>query len=139
MGPLIDENKLQFDEKKTKENIEIYLKMFIINFKNIRFKLTAFGKINHLIVKYKLKRHFNNLRLPKEQKKAKTANSRKKLSEKMVEGIKKGTFHKKTFLLLSTNILGARTTKFEKTRIINATEYISFQRKPVNTPNYATM
>ena len=45
------------------------------------------------ILDYKIKRFISNLRLPKEQEQAKTAISRKKVSEKSVEGNKKWTFH----------------------------------------------
>ena len=76
MGPPVDENKLQFAEK----NI-------------IRYKLTASGKVNHSILNYRFMRPVSNLRLPKEQEQAKTAISRKKLSEKSVEDFKKRTFH----------------------------------------------
>ena len=51
------------------------------------------GNITISILNYKSKRLVSNLRLPKQQKQAKTAISRKKLSEKNVEGIKKRTFH----------------------------------------------
>ena len=63
--------------------------MYKIKFETIHDKLTASGNIFN----YKLKRPVSNLRLPKEQEQAKTANSRKKLSEKSVEGIKKRNFH----------------------------------------------
>ena len=79
MTPLIDENKLQFDEKRTKtEKFEKYLKLYIINFKTIRYELTAPGNIIHLILTYEshsfdpqlreLMRPVSNLGLPKEQK-----------------------------------------------------------------------
>ena len=46
------------------------LKMYnIINFKTIRYKLTASGKINHLIGIYKFMRTVSTLRLLKELKK----------------------------------------------------------------------
>ena len=42
MGPLSDENKLQFNKRTTKtEKFEKYLKTYIINFKTIRYRLTA--------------------------------------------------------------------------------------------------
>ena len=66
--------------------------MFIITFKTIRYKLTASGNIIHSILNYKPMRPMSNLRLPKGQ----TANSRKKLSEKSVESIKKKKFSLKT-------------------------------------------
>ena len=50
------------------EKLEKYFKMFIINFKTIRYKLTASGKIIHSILKYKPMRPGSNLGLPKEQK-----------------------------------------------------------------------
>ena len=54
MGPLIDENNLQFDERNNK-NWKAWknFKMFIINFKIIRYKLTALSNINHSILNYK--------------------------------------------------------------------------------------
>ena len=60
--------------KKTKT--EKYLKMYIINFKT-RYELTASGNISQSILKYKLMRIVSNLGLPKKQKQAKPANSRK--------------------------------------------------------------
>ena len=45
-----------------------------------------------------LERPVSNLGLPKEQKQSKTANSRKKLNEKSVEGIKKRDFSLRNFL-----------------------------------------
>ena len=59
--------------------------MFIINFKTIRYKLTASGNIIHSILNYKPMRPVSYLRLPSEQKQQ----IQKKLSEKSVEGIKK--------------------------------------------------
>ena len=59
--------------------------MFIMNFKTIRYKLTASGYIIHSILNYKPMRPVSNLRLPKE----KNSKLKKKLSEKSVEGIKK--------------------------------------------------
>ena len=49
------------------EKLEKYFKMFIFNFKTIRYKLTASGSINHSILNYKPMRPVINLRLPKEQ------------------------------------------------------------------------
>ena len=49
------------------EKLENYFKMFIINFKTIRYKLTASGNINHSILNYKPMRPVINLRLPKDQ------------------------------------------------------------------------
>ena len=50
-------------KKTTKaEKLEMYFKMFIINFKTIRYKLTDSGNINNSILNYK-----PYLRLPKEQ------------------------------------------------------------------------
>ena len=43
-------------------------KMYIIDLKSIRYKLTALGNIIHSILIYKLMRPVSNLRLPKEQK-----------------------------------------------------------------------
>ena len=42
--------------------------MFIINFKTIRYKLTASGYIIHSILNYKPMRPVSNLRPPKEEK-----------------------------------------------------------------------
>ena len=42
--------------------------MFIINFKNIRYKLTALGNIIHSTLNYKPMRSVSNLLLTKEQK-----------------------------------------------------------------------
>ena len=78
MGPLIDENKLQFEEKVNKtEKFEKYLKMYIINLKTIRYKRTASGNIIYSNLNFKLKRPVSSLRLPKEQKEAKTSKSKK--------------------------------------------------------------
>ena len=62
MGPLIDENKLQFDKRATNaEKFGKYLKMYIINLKTIiRYKLTATGSIIHSILNYKLLRPVSN-------------------------------------------------------------------------------
>ena len=80
--------------KRTKTEVfEKYLKMYIINFKTKGYELTSSGNIINSILNYKLKRLVSNLRLPKEQKQAKTAISRKELREKSVEGIKKWIFH----------------------------------------------
>ena len=43
------------------------MKMYILNFKTIRYKLSAPGNINHSIFNYKLMRPVSNLRQPKEQ------------------------------------------------------------------------
>ena len=67
---------------------ENYLKMYIRNFKTKSYELKVSGNIFISILNYKLKRLVSSLRLTKEQKRAKTAISRKKLSEKSVEGIK---------------------------------------------------
>ena len=48
--------------------------MYIINFKTIRYKLSASGDITHSIFNYKLMRPVSNLRLPKEQKKKQEKN-----------------------------------------------------------------
>ena len=60
------------------EQIEKYLKMYIINFKTKVSKLTIDSDNNiNAILNYQPKRLVSNLRLPKEQKQAKTAISRK--------------------------------------------------------------
>ena len=71
----------------------------IINFRTLRNKVTGSSKIIHSIFIYKLRGRVINLRLHKEQKKTKTANS-KKLSKKSLEVIKKTNFSDVTFLLL---------------------------------------
>ena len=47
MESLIGENKLQFDEKNNK-NWKVWknINMIITNFKTIRYKMTASGKLN---------------------------------------------------------------------------------------------
>ena len=50
------------------EKFEKKLKMYIINFKTIRYKLSASGNIIHSVFNYKFMRPVSNLRLPKEQK-----------------------------------------------------------------------
>ena len=57
------------------KKFENYMKMYIINFKTKGYEPTASGNIIISILNYKL---VSNLRLPKEQKHAKTAISRKK-------------------------------------------------------------
>ena len=61
------------------------------------YEQTASGIIINSIFNYKLKRLVRSLRLPEKQKHAKTAISRKKLSEKSVEGNKKLTLYQKLF------------------------------------------
>ena len=79
MGSLIEEKKYNLTKKTTKtEKFENHLKMYIINFKTIRYELTPLGNIIHSILNYKFMRLVSNLGLRKEQKQAKTANSRKK-------------------------------------------------------------
>ena len=68
--------------------------MYIINFKTKGYELTASGNIINSILNYKRKRLVSIFWLPKEQKQAKTAISRKKLSEKSVEGNKNDLFTK---------------------------------------------
>ena len=67
MGPLNDENNLQFDEKnkKNKKFGKSSKKYNIINFKTIRYKLTASCKIVQFIFNNKLMRQVIFLRLPK--------------------------------------------------------------------------
>ena len=52
--------------------------MYIINFKTIRYKLTASVDIIYSIFNYQLTKPVGNSRLRKEPNQAKTANSRKK-------------------------------------------------------------
>ena len=61
------------------EKFEKYFKRYIINFKTIRYKLTASGNIIHSILNYKIMRPVGNLRLPKEQKTGKNSKFRKKI------------------------------------------------------------
>ena len=63
--------------------MEKFFKMFIINFKTIRYKLTASGNIDQSILNYQPMRPVINLRLPKEQEQQ----IQKKMSEKSVEQI----------------------------------------------------
>ena len=68
MGLLIDQNKLQFDEKNNKtEKFEKNFNMIIINFKTIRYILIALGNIIHSMLIRKFMRIVSNLGLPKEQ------------------------------------------------------------------------
>ena len=83
MGPRIDEYK--FDEMN-KNNYNI------IKFKTIRYKLTASGKIIHLIPNYKLMRAVSNLRLLKEQKQAKTAQIQEKNEREVSKALKSKLF-----------------------------------------------
>ena len=71
MGPLNDVNKLQLREvnkRTTKaEKIEKSSKMYyFINFKTIKYKLSASGNIIWSITNYKHLRPVSILRLPKE-------------------------------------------------------------------------
>ena len=69
IGPIVDENKLQFDKKNNKNwKFGKIFQSVDQNFKIIRYKLTALGNINHSILNYKAMRPVINLRLPKEQK-----------------------------------------------------------------------
>ena len=61
MGHLSDENKLEVNEKNNK-NWQLWKMYIIINFTNIRFKLTASGNFIHLVLKYSFKRPVNILR-----------------------------------------------------------------------------
>ena len=100
IGPLINEKRYNLTEKTTKTvKFEKYLKMYIVNFKTIPYKLTALGNIIHSIINHKLMRPVSSLRLPKNKNRQKTANSRKKFTEKSVEGIKT-EFFTKTFPFL---------------------------------------
>ena len=81
-------------KRRTKtEKFENYFKMYIINLKTKGYELTALGNIINSILNYKLKRLVINLRLPKEQKQAKTAIA------KSVEGIKNSPFTKIFFYI----------------------------------------
>ena len=67
---LNDENKLQVDKnhKKNWKNwniLKIFEKYNIMNFKAIRYKICASGKIVYSILNYKLRRLLSILRLPK--------------------------------------------------------------------------
>ena len=88
MGPLNDENKLKLTKIRKTEKIEKSLKIYnVINFNAIRYKLTASGNVVHSIISYKLMRPVSILRLHKSRQKQK--NQKKKLSEKIVEAVKK--------------------------------------------------
>ena len=63
--------------------------MFIINFKTIRYKMTASGNINHSILKYKPMRPVINLWLPEEQKQQ----IQEKIEREVSKALKKWTFH----------------------------------------------
>ena len=110
------------------------------------------------MVNYKPERLVSNLRLPKEQKRAKTTISRKNLSEKSVEGMKNELFTKSflsSIIFFNINRISffyqyifkkpnmnkyITTTKFfKKTRSINAVNFNIFQPNPLNTLNYAFM
>ena len=76
MGPINDENKLT---KRTKTGkFEKALKIYIIIFKTICCKLTVSCDISQSILNYKLMRLVSILRLPREKKTGKTANSKKR-------------------------------------------------------------
>ena len=62
------------------EHFEKYLKMYIINLKFIRYRLTDSSNIIDLVRNYKLKRPVSNLRLPKKTKWGKISKLKKKLS-----------------------------------------------------------
>ena len=49
MGPFNDENKLQVKEQQ-KQKIEKSLKMYRINFKTTRYKVTALANIIHSVL-----------------------------------------------------------------------------------------
>ena len=70
--------EISYNLKKRTTKTEKYLKMCVINFNTIPYKLTDSGNIFHSILNYKLMRSVSNLLLAKEQKQAKTAKSRKK-------------------------------------------------------------
>ena len=77
--------------EKNEKSFKILKLCNIINFKTIRYKLTAPGNIILSIVNYKL-RAVSILRLPKNKKTVKNSKFKKKLGEKSVEAIKKETF-----------------------------------------------
>ena len=60
--------KISYNLTKGTIKTEKYFKIFIINIKTIRYKLTASCDINHSILNFKPMRPVINLRLPKEQK-----------------------------------------------------------------------
>ena len=64
MGPLNDEIKLRKEQQKLKKLKNLNFKN-IINFRTIRYQLTALGKIFHSYIKYKLMRPVSILRLHK--------------------------------------------------------------------------
>ena len=71
MGPLNDEKNYKLTKRTTKNEKKMKNpkkpKMYnIINFKPIRYKVTASCNIIHSILNYKVMRLVNPLRLPKE-------------------------------------------------------------------------
>ena len=140
------------------EKFEKYLKIYVINFKTKVYELTASGNIINSILNYKLKRLVSSLGLPKEQKQAKTAISRKKIKREKSRWHENTNFSQKNlfmfrkcfnrngiFLFYQYNFKKSNMNKyirheiFEKTRSINAIKFISFQRNPLNTRNYASI
>ena len=91
----------QLTKKTTKiEKFEENLKMYIVNSKIIRYKLTAWGKSFHFILNYKLMRPVSILRLAKEQKReSKSAISWKKNWAKKLSKAIKMNFSENSFLL----------------------------------------
>ena len=74
MKPLIDENKLKFDEKE-QQKLKSLKNVWKCISKTLRLKainwLIDSGNIINSILNYKPRRLVSNLRLPKEQKQAK--------------------------------------------------------------------
>ena len=90
--------KLRKKTTKT-EKFEKHLKVYIINFKTKSYELTASGNIINSTLNYKLKRVVSNLRLPKKQKQAKIAISRKKRARKVSKALKNKLFPKNFSML----------------------------------------
>ena len=111
--------------------------MSIINFKTIRFKLTALVNTAHIILHYRVMRPFSNLRLPKKIRQK--PQIQKKLSEKSGKDIKKLS---SKIYLFPTNCLTARRFfffqqhDFKKSTIMNKYNLTpKLLRKPmVSTP-----
>ena len=73
------------------------LKLYdIINFKTIRNKLSASGKINDSFLNYKLMGPVSCLQLPKEYKKCRNSKFRKKIEREVSKPLKNELFSKKS-------------------------------------------
>ena len=92
---MIRKNKLTKRTTKTEKNEKSWkiLKIYnIINFKTIRYELTASGNLIDSILKYKLMRLVNTVRVPKEKKQRQKEQNQKKLSKKIIEANRQWIF-----------------------------------------------